>query len=212
MTETMTPNLIQEAKSTGMYALDPSHSTVEFSVKNLFGLATVRGHFGRFHAELEVPDGKPESARVRGEAETASLDTKNTLRDAHLRAKAFFWVDSHPAIRYQSTAVRALDADRYEVEGLLTVRGVTVPLTVQAHLKEADAGRVVVTAHGDTDRYAYGLHSARGMVGASVHIEIEATFVTQPEARWPHVIEQGEEMLMTATSDNPALREVRNGN
>ena len=182
MNETDTFLRLQETEPTVTYQLDPSQSAVEFTIKNLFGLATVRGRFARFNAELQVPDGAPEYARVQATADAASVDTRNKWRDRHLRAKDFFWVDEHPTVRFESTAVRPLTEDRYEVDGLLSVRGVTVPLALRAHATGVDAGRIVLTAEGDTDRHTYGMHSARGMVGSSVHVEIQATFVPQAHA------------------------------
>ncbi|HZT96542.1 MAG TPA: YceI family protein [Chloroflexota bacterium] len=179
MIATFPQTSVVENDLAGAYVLEPSQSTVGFRVKNLFGLMTVHGRFSRFKAELDIPADGLELARVWGEAETISIETGIGRRDAHLRAKDFLWADEHPQIRYQSSTVRGMpdQPGAYLVEGTLTVRGVTLPLTLEARLRYVDADRIVVEASGVTDRYAFGMTGARGLVPSWVHLEIKATFI-----------------------------------
>jgi len=183
MIATVTREPVLEKTLAGAYVLDPSQSTVGFSVKNFFGLITVHGRFGRIQAELDIPAGGPEAATVRGEAETNSIDTRIARRDAHLRAKDFLWAAEHPTIRYQSSSVHPMPEEPglYLVEGTLTVRGVTLPITLQTRLRYADPERIVVTATGSTDRHAHGMTGAKGLVRPEVRIEINATFVPRSD-------------------------------
>ena len=116
----------QTSIPTGTWVTDPVHSTIGFSVKHL-GIATVRGKFDEFEGRLEIGDDLS-SARVSGRATTASIDTGEPQRDAHLRSPDFFDVENHPQITFKSTAVRPLDDDEFEVEGDFTIHGVTNPL------------------------------------------------------------------------------------
>jgi hypothetical protein len=59
---------------------------------------------------------------------TASIDTRNAKRDAHLRNNAFFDVDTYPEILFVSTAVEQTSAARYRVTGDLTIKDVTKPV------------------------------------------------------------------------------------
>jgi polyisoprenoid-binding protein YceI len=116
---------------TGTWKVDPVHSSVEFQVKHL-GIATVKGQFKEFEGTLEVT---PEGVSAYGTVETASVDTREPQRDGHLRSADFFDADQHPQITFQSTAVRAIDDEDFEIEGDFTVHGVTRPLKLIATLE-----------------------------------------------------------------------------
>ncbi len=113
------------------WTIDPSHSQLGFSVRHM-GLSTVRGRFTRFTGsiELEVND---EPAAIAVDVETASITTDAADRDAHLRSGDFFEADAHPTITFRSTAFRP-KGDRYEIEGDLTMRGVTRRVVLDAEL------------------------------------------------------------------------------
>jgi len=70
---------------TGTWAVDPSHSRVEFQVKHL-GIATVRGHFAKFGGTLEIGEDLA-SAKANGTVEAASVSTNEEGRDTHLRSR-----------------------------------------------------------------------------------------------------------------------------
>src|SRR5580700_10745064 len=91
----------QVSLPTGTWKVDPVHSSVEFQVKHL-GIATVKGQFKEFEGTLEVT---PEGITASGSVETASVDTRETQRDAHLRSADFFDADQNPKITFQSTSV-----------------------------------------------------------------------------------------------------------
>ena len=109
------------ALPTGTWKVDPVHSSVEFHVKHL-GIATVKGQFKEFEGTLEVG---PDGARASGTVQVASVDTREPQRDAHLRSADFFDADTNPQISFSSTAIRQLDEESFEIEGELSIHGVT---------------------------------------------------------------------------------------
>ena len=113
---------------TGTWAVDPAHSAVGFSVKHL-GIATVRGRFEEFEGTLEIGDDLS-TARAFGTAQVNSINTDETARDEHLRSADFFGAEANPELRFESTSVRPLDEDTFEIEGDLTMNGVTNPVTL----------------------------------------------------------------------------------
>jgi polyisoprenoid-binding protein YceI len=144
---------------TGTWTVDPSHSNVEFSVKHL-GIATVRGAFNEFEGGFEVGDDG--SARARGTVQTASIDTNEDKRDAHLRSEDFFHAEVHPELSFESTEIRALDEDSFLIHGDLTMRGVTKPIVLEAELQGTEIDpwgneRVALEASGQLNRGDWGL-------------------------------------------------------
>jgi len=91
-------------------------------------MAKVRGRFATFTGEAEIAEA-PEQSAVQIELETASVDTKEPTRDGHLRSADFFDVENHPTITFRSTAIRPADEGVWKIDGDLTIRGVTRPVT-----------------------------------------------------------------------------------
>ncbi len=116
---------------TGTWKVDPVHSSVEFQVKHL-GIATVKGQFTKFEGTLEVG---PEGALAYGTVQVDSVDTREPQRDAHLRSADFFEVETYPEIGFRSTAIRTTGEDEFEIEGDLSIHGVTRPITLRATLE-----------------------------------------------------------------------------
>jgi polyisoprenoid-binding protein YceI len=144
---------------TGTWTVDPSHSSVEFSVKHL-GIATVRGAFNEFEGSFEVGDDG--SARARGTVQTASIDTNEDKRDAHLRSEDFFHAEVHPELSFESTEIGALDEDSFVIHGELTMRGVTKPIVLEAELQGTELDplgneRVALEVNGQLNRGDWGL-------------------------------------------------------
>lgn len=130
-TESATPAAATLPVPTGTWKVDPVHSSVEFQVKHL-GIATVKGQFKEFEGTLEVG---PEGAVAYGTVKTASVDTREPQRDEHLRSADFFEVEKYPEVGFRSTAIRTTGKDEFEIEGDLSIHGVTRPVTLKATLE-----------------------------------------------------------------------------
>ena len=110
------PNL-----TAGTWAIDTVHSTVGFAVRHLM-VSKVRGTFNDFTGAITVAEDG--TAAVTAEIQVASIDTKNTDRDAHIKSADFFDAEQYPTATFTSTAVRA-KGDDYVVEGDFTLHGIT---------------------------------------------------------------------------------------
>jgi polyisoprenoid-binding protein YceI len=142
----------------GVWTVDPVHSSVEFHVKHL-GITTVKGQFTKFEGALEVDD---DGARARGTVDVASVDTREPQRDEHLRSPDFFEVESFPRIAFQSTAIRPLDDDEFEIDADLTIHGVTRNVTLRATLEGTETDpqgneRIGVSASTQISRADFGM-------------------------------------------------------
>lgn len=141
---------------TGTWKVDPVHSSVEFQVKHL-GIATVKGQFKEFEGTLEVG---PEGATAYGTVKTASVDTREPQRDEHLRSADFFEVGSYPEIDFRSTAIRTTGDDELEIDGELTIHGVTQSITLKAEIEGTETDlqgndRVGLSASAQINRSDY---------------------------------------------------------
>ena len=140
---------------TGTWAADTAHSSIGFSVKHL-GIATVRGSFGEFEGTLEVGDDLA-SAKVKGSAKVDSIDTSEPQRDAHLKSADFFDAENHPELTFESSSVREIDGETFEITGDLTMHGVTKPVTLKAEVQGTETDpwgneRVGLEITGKLDR------------------------------------------------------------
>jgi polyisoprenoid-binding protein YceI len=109
----------------GTWNLDPIHSRVDFEVSYLAG--TFKGHFNEIAAELTVDD---ERATLEGSTKVASIDVNEENLSAHLQSPDFFDAEQYPQLRVTAEDIR-LDGDgQVSVDGELTIKGVTQPVTV----------------------------------------------------------------------------------
>jgi polyisoprenoid-binding protein YceI len=111
-----------------IWEIDPIHSRVSFSVR-VMPVSTTRGRFKALRGRLHIDEQNPANSWVEAEVDTASIDTHNKLRDAHLRSAAFFAVKQYPTITFTSTNVEHLVGQDYQVTGNLTLHGVARPIT-----------------------------------------------------------------------------------
>ena len=117
--------------STVKWKLDPSHSEVEFKVKHLM-IANVSGSFREFDVAAESDDERFNDPKVTFTAKTASIDTKNEQRDAHLKSADFFDAENFPEIRFVSTWAHNHGAEgNFDLTGNLTIREVTKEVTLK---------------------------------------------------------------------------------
>jgi len=171
----------------GVWEIDPAHSNVEFVARHL--LSRVRGRFTGFSGAITIAD---DPARSSGEAtiEAASVDTGNPDRDAHLRSPDFLDVERFPTLSFRSTAVTEDGAGSYRVDGDLTIRGVTRPVTLELeYLGWSDdpwgGKRAGFSASTEIDRHDFGatwnlaVETGGVVVGRKVRIELEIEAVLQ---------------------------------
>jgi polyisoprenoid-binding protein YceI len=171
------------------WRLDPSHTSVQFAVKHLV-IATVRGRFGDVSGSLHLAHAKPYESEVRIAIATASVETGDEKRDAHLRSADFFNAERNPTITFTGGRISGDIRGRFELSGHLTINGITRPVV----LKVKNEGRVTdpwgrqklaVSATAKVNRLDYGLkwnvalETGGVLVGDEVSITIEAQFAAE---------------------------------
>ncbi|CAM2939611.1 YceI family protein [Saccharomonospora xinjiangensis] len=168
----------------GTWTIDPVHSNVSFVVRHL-GVTRVRGRFTELGGEITTGENILDSS-VTATMQAASIDTTNQQRDDHVRSTDFLDVENHPTLSFRSTGIRA-DGDDYLIDGELTLRGVTRPVTLTAELGGfgdglTEGGKVLgVSARTEIKRSDFGVggNIPTAVVSDKVVIELDIEAMNQ---------------------------------
>lgn len=137
----------------GTWTVDKIHSSIGFEVEHM--VSTFRGHFEDYDVRLD--DGKLE-----GTVRVPSVKVYDENLEAHLQAPDFFDAERHPELRFESRELTIDDEGNLAVEGELTIKGATRPVTGRGRYVhvEADMGggeRVGLRLETTVDRRAFGV-------------------------------------------------------
>jgi polyisoprenoid-binding protein YceI len=165
----------------GTWQVDTAHSAVTFTARHMM-VTKVRGRFKDFSADIVIGE-DPLQSTVNATVQMASIDTGDSGRDDHLRTNDFFDIENHPTMTFRSTSLEG-SGDEYKLNGDLTIRGVTRPVTFD--LEVGGAGKDPwgntksgFTATGTINRKDFGvewnapLETGGVLVGDKVTIEID---------------------------------------
>jgi polyisoprenoid-binding protein YceI len=177
----------RQVPEAGTWTIDPSHASFEFVARHL--MARVRGRFSGVSGTAEIAE-DPEASTLQVEIDASTVDTRDPQRDGHLRSSDFFGVEEHPAITFRSTAVRAgTGENEWKVDGELTIRGVTRPVTVDVEFLGAGVdpwGNQRIGFSGvvpEVNREDWGLNwnaaleTGGFLLAKAVRLEIEAELI-----------------------------------
>ena len=154
----------------GTWDIDPVHSDVSFTVRHMM-VSKVRGRFASFSGVIVTAPEFTDST-VATTVDAASIDTGNEQRDGHLRTADFFAAETYPTWEFRSTAIRG-DADGFALDGELTIKGVTRPVTLALEVNgfgpDAYGGtRVGFSASTAINRSDFGVDIAMPLDGGGV--------------------------------------------
>lgn len=166
--------------TTGTWDIDATHSEVEFTLRHM-GVGRSRGRFDKFEGQIVTAE-NPLDSTVTATIDTASINTGNADRDAHVRADDFLDVANHPTATFRSTGIRESE-DGWIIDGEFTLHGVTKTISLEAELggitDTGDGGKLLGLSAGTTiNRTDFGVGPDGGaMLGEKVKItlDIEAT-------------------------------------
>ena len=170
----------------GRYVIDASHTNVGFSAKHLM-VSKVRGRFSEFEGAITIADA-PLDSSVEVTLQATSIDSRSEDRDGHLRSPDFLDVEQFPTLEFRSTAVRHIGGDDFEVDGDLTIKGVSRPVTLAMELEGVardpwGGHRMAFSAETEIDREDWGLtwnvalETGGVLVSKKVKLEIEGEAV-----------------------------------
>ena len=190
-TVTVTPGVRvvdgRQVPELGDWEIDASHASFEFVARHL--MAKVRGKFSGVSGVAIITE-RPEDSTLEVEIDASTIDSGDPNRDGHLRSNDFFGTEEHPTITFRSTAVRSGSGEsRWLVDGDLTIRGVTRPITVETEFLGAAIdpwGNQRIGFSGvvpEVNREDWGLtwntplETGGWLLSKSVRLEIEAELI-----------------------------------
>lgn len=170
----------------GTWTLDPAHTEVSFVARHAM-VAKVRGTFRDVEGSIEAAEELTDS-RVRAQVQTASVDTGNADRDAHLRGADFFETDTYAQMSFTSTEISEVSEDGFVLTGDLTIKDVTRPVRFDVEfggVAQDPYGnqRAGFSARTQIDREDWGLtfnaalETGGVLVSKKITIEIEVSAV-----------------------------------
>jgi polyisoprenoid-binding protein YceI len=167
----------------GTWTIDPIHSEVSFVVRHMM-VSKVRGRFDKFEGTL-VTAPNPLESTVTATIDLSSVNTGAPDRDNHIRSGDFFEVEKHPNMTFRSTGVRPA-GDGFLLDGELTLRGVTQPVTLQLELNgfgpDAYGGtRAGFSAIGEINRNDFGVSYNGPIPGGGVAVSDKVTINLEVE-------------------------------
>jgi polyisoprenoid-binding protein YceI len=142
------------------WALDKSHSNVKFSVTHMV-VTEMEGSFKLFDGTMEHSKDDFSDAKIDFSVDVSSINTDNERRDAHLKQDDFFNAEKFPQMKFQSTSFKPLGNNKYKLEGNLTIRDVTKPVsfdvTYGGSVPERGGAKSGFKAKTTINRFDYGL-------------------------------------------------------
>ena len=111
------------------WKIDQVHSNFYFDIKHIF--ATVRGQFAEFSGKVFFDPDKLAQSKFDFVVKVDSINTNVGKRDTHLRSDDFFSAAKYPEIRFASSKVTHAGANKYLVNGRLTIKDVSKDITLE---------------------------------------------------------------------------------
>lgn len=131
-------------------------SRIEFRASTTF--SKVVGVFHKWHGALIMPSDNFQDATLTLDIEADSVTTGSGMKDKHLKDKNFFDVKNHPNIQFVSKSIApGTDPGDFTMEGDLTLRGITKPVSVKVVLLPDLAGHKRMRAEFEFNRRDFGM-------------------------------------------------------
>ena len=170
------------------YEIDPAHTFPSFEADHM-GLSVFRGKFNRSSGQV-VLDKSAGTGSLAVEIDMASIDFGQDELNALMAKPEYFDTAQHPAARYTGKLAGFVDGKPTRVNGTLTLRGVTRPLTLDIASFKCVPHPIFkrdwcgADAHATFDRADFGIDAGRDFgfdMGVTLRIQVEAVAVADAD-------------------------------
>ena len=169
----------------GTYTVDSRHTQAIFAV-NHFGFSEFYGIIPNATGTLVLDPANAAADKVDVVLPVAAISTTNSVLDGELKSADWLDAGKFPEIHFVSTKVTQTGAHTARIEGMLTMHGVTKPITLDATLTGvgtnpmSKAANIGFSATGTLHRTEFGVTKyAPNFVGDEVKLTITAAFAKQ---------------------------------
>ncbi len=171
------------------WKIDPAHSEVNFTVRHMM-ISNVRGRFERFTGKVEFDENNPANSSVDVEIEAASINTRESQRDNHLRSADFFNAEQHPYLTFKSKRIEVVDDTHGRIYGDLTIRDISREVVLETEYNGksqspwgfSSAGFSATTVINRKDwnlTWNMALETGGVLVGDDIRISIELEIIEE---------------------------------
>jgi polyisoprenoid-binding protein YceI len=119
------------------WRIEQGHSQIQFKVKHL-AITYVNGIFKTFEGTITNPEQDFDNAVIKVSIAANSIDTQLSERDKHLKSAYLFDTENYPLITFEGVFKKI--NENYVVDGNLTLRNVTKPVSLNAKITGAAKG------------------------------------------------------------------------
>jgi polyisoprenoid-binding protein YceI len=180
------PALTKDPKQVkaGRYRLDPAHGKITWSISHL-GFSTYYGQFTDVSGDLTLDSAAPDKSTLSIKIGTGSANGLNDKLNAHLKQPDFLDVEKFPEATFVSQSVEPTSPTTARVNGTLTLRGVSKPVSFDATFNQAGVNPVdkiySVGFDGRTEikRSDFGVNAFLPLLGDEVTLRLEGEFKLQ---------------------------------
>lgn len=166
------------------WTLDKAHSNVKFTVTHMV-VSEVDGSFKNFDGTIEHSKPDYSDAVVNFTVDVNSLDTDNDNRDKHLKSNDFFNAEQFPQMKFQSTSFKPLGGNKYQLNGNLTIRDITKPVTFDVtyggSINTDRGAKIGFKAKTTVNRFDYNLKWDRATEAGSLVVAKEVVITINTE-------------------------------
>jgi polyisoprenoid-binding protein YceI len=176
------------------YQIDTQHSAAQFKVRHMM-IANVKGEFDKVSGTVEFDPSNLAASKAEVIIDVASISTRETDRDNHLKSPDFLDVAKYPTITFKATGMGPGDGDeiQYKITGDLTIHGVTKSVTLDVESISDEVKdpwgfmRRGATAITRINRADFGLtfnmvlEAGGVMVGEKVDITLDVEMTRKPD-------------------------------
>lgn len=166
---------LQTARAADAYEVDPVHSSAIFGIEHL-GVAMFYGSFNVIEGKIVLDENNPDACSVALTIPVKKVDTRNKMRDDHLKSKDFFKAADYPDMSFKSTRVEKIAEGLYEVQGVFSMAGTARDMTFEVAKTGVGLGmqkeaRVGFSAEFTLKRSDFGMvYGLNGLLGDKVKV------------------------------------------
>jgi len=164
--------------------VDPAKSRVSFTYQQMG--SDVEGEFKRYQANIAFDTERPEAGQVVVIIDPAGVDAGHPDANSELLRPAFFDVPRFPQARFESTRIKPLPNSRYDVEGKLTIKGVTRLINSRAQIEAAGTALQLLGTF-DLKRLDFGIGSGIwndvSVLGNNIRVTYSLRLLPAPAAK-----------------------------